>query len=71
MVKCEVLIGHLWHNGARPKKGGVIEMEPGDAQKSAAAGHVRILPDEAATTGDTGGDGGDGQEAKTGKGRKK
>lgn len=70
-MKCEVLIGHLWHSGARPKKGDVIEMAAADAVKSAAAGHVRILPDEAATTGDAGGDGGDGQESKTGKGRKK
>ena len=59
MVKCEVLIGHLFHGHKRCAVGEVIEMDTRSAEACARARYVKVLPaeTEAETTGDAGGDG--------------
>ncbi|MBW7863060.1 MAG: hypothetical protein H3C30_01455 [Candidatus Hydrogenedentes bacterium] len=43
MVKCEVLIGHLFYGHARRRKGETVEMKPEAAVAAAKFGQVRIL----------------------------
>ncbi len=53
----EVLVNTLWHGGKRCRKGDQVDMSDKSAALDAARGLVRIVPVEAAATGDSGDDG--------------